>query len=348
MKFSLSTTTKLYLLTLLLIFGILFLNQSAFAQSSDNDSTPSQKRLKVMERYLSWIESNEYGEYKKDLGKRALAEFKSFLSRVIPAGQGCLSPNDLSEPSAIGGLLGSFISQITGGQNSSQEQVLENLNQCKKQIKDDYKLAKKYNRILKYFQIEEGRPNVCVKADMGIGTALKAKGFNPAKANSDNPTRPSDGGKETGLTEKSTVYLCTGNDGKKKVRVIDDSGTLLKLSEEDSKRPELQAENLPPKESLDILQKKLGLTPASGWIVANPNPCTITSGSQTCGEVEIEWDVSDDTSDPVEVKTADGKFIEKSRNGSADILDVGKDGETFILYSLGRKIGEVVVKAVQQ
>jgi hypothetical protein len=340
MKFSLSTTTKLYLLTLLLIFGIVFLNNSAFAQSADNNSSPSQKRLKVMNRYMSWIESGDYGEYKTELGKRALAEFKSFLSRVVPEDTACLGQNTPASSPKIGGLIGSFIEDITGQQQPVNQAAVD-LSECKKKIKDDHKLAKKYNRILKLLQIQEGRPNVCVKADMGIGTALKARGFNPAKTNSDNP-------KETGLSKKSTVYLCTGGDGKKKVRVIDDSGTLLKLSDEDAKRPELQAENLPPKESFDILLKKLGLTPASGWITASPNPCTIPSGSQTCGEVEVEWDVTDDTSDPVEVKTADGEFIEKSRNGSADVTNIGKDGETFILYSLGRKIGEVVVKAMQQ
>lgn len=340
MKFSIPTTTKLYLLTLLLIFGIIFLNQSAFAQSADNNSSPSQKRLKIMQKYSSWIESGEYGDYKTDLGKRALGEFKSFLARVIPEDVNCLNQEAPTSSPQVGGFIGSLISDITG-QKPAQTQQQVDIVECKKGIKDDYKLAKKYNRILKLLQIEEGQPNICVKADMGIGTALKAKGFNPAKSNSDNP-------KETGLTEKSTVYLCTGSDGKKKVRVIDDSGTLLKLSDEDAKRPELQAENLPPKESFDILLKKLGLTPASGWIKANPNPCTIPSGAQTCDTVEVEWDVTDDTSDPVEIKTAGGKFIEKSREGSADIKDIGKSGETFILYSLGRKIAEVVVKAIQQ
>ena len=341
MKFiRLSTTSKLYLLVLLLIFGLLYLNQSAFAQSTE--SSTSAKRLKVLERYLGWIDNNEYGQYKEAMGKRALSEFKSFLSRIIPEDNSCLGNIPQSKsPTPFGGLIGSLFESLGGSSSTASQQATQVLSDCKKKIKEDYKLAKKYNRALKLFQIQEGKPNICVKADLGIGKALKAKGFNPTRANSNNP-------KETGLTEKSTVYICTGVDGKKKVRVIGDSGTLLRLSDEDVKRPALQAENLPPKESVDILIKKLGLTPTSGWIKASPNPCTIPSGSQTCSEVEVEWDVSDETSDPVEVKTDAGKFIEKSRNGSADITGIGPDGETFILYSLGRKIGEVTVKAIQQ
>lgn len=310
--FSLNTTTKLYLLTLLLIFGIIFLNQSAFAQSGMDESSTSQKRLKLMQRYQSWVDYNKYGDYKKDLGISTINEFKSFLSRVILEDEACLNETDPKK-----------------------------LSDCKTKIKFDYKLSKKYNRVLKYLQIEEGKSNICVKADMGVGKALKAKGFNPVKAKPDNP-------KETGLTEKSTVYLCTGQDGKKKVRVVDSSGTLLKLSEEDAKRHELQPENLPPKDSFNILLKKLGLTTPSGKITATPNPCIIPIGSQTCGKVKIEWDVTDETSDPVEVKTKNGVFIEKSRNGSADIVDIDKNGKTFILYSLGRQISEVVVESIQQ
>lgn len=294
MKYArLSTTSKIYLLTLLFIFGLLFINKTAFGQSpSPSPSKISQERLAVMKRYLSWIDSGKYGEYSKDLGKRTLGEFKSFLSRVTLEDTGCL-----------------------------KETEKDKLSSCKGKIKFDYKLAKKYNRVLKYLQIEEGKPNLCVKADLGVNSALKARGL--------------------------TVYLCTDNKGQKQTRVADGFGGLLKLSPEDEKRPELQILNLPPKESFDILTKKLALTSPSGQISASPNPCIIPKGAKFCGEVEVEWDVSDETSDPVEVKTKGGKFIEKSRNGSADILDIGPSGETFILYSLGRKIGEVVVKTVQ-
>lgn len=317
MKFlKLSTTSKLYLLTLIFIFAIMLLNQSVFAQ--DKPQTRSDKRMVVLERYASWIENNQYGEYKEDLGKRTLGEFKSYLSTVLPQNRACLLETD----DAI-------------------------LSKCKEKIKFDFKLARKFNRVLKYLQIEEGKPNVCVKADLGIGKALKAwpaeKASQPAPGvESPQSPQPSQSPKEL------VVYLCTDGAGDKIVRVLDSSGALLKLSDEDATRSELQPKNLPPKESFDLLQKKLGLTRPSGEIFASPNPCTIPKDALTCGEVEVEWDVTDETSDPVEVKTAGGKLIERSRNGSADVLDIGPSGETFILYSLGRKIGEVVVKALKE
>lgn len=312
-----STGNKLYLLTMIFIFIIIFLNQSVFAQSGDTQ-TRSDKRMGILNRYMSWINNNQYGTYKEDLGKRTLGEFNSYLSRIIPENQTCLKETDDLK-----------------------------LTDCKLKIKADYKLARKYNRVLKYLQIQESKPNVCVKADMGIGTALKAypEGTAPqpqpgveAESTSASAPKPA----------KLSVYLCTDSSGTKIVRVLDSSGALLKLSAEDASKPELQPQNLPPKDSFDLLQKKLGLTRPGGQIFANPNPCTIPAGAQTCGEVEVEWDVSDETSDPVEVKTKSGKFIERSRNGSADILDIGPGGETFILYSLGRKINEVTVKVNQQ
>lgn len=226
MKYArLSTTSKIYLLTLLLIFGILFLNQSVFASPQTPSKpvhTKSQKRLESMENYLSWINSGKYGNFKNDLGKKALGEFKPFLLRVTSEDSLCL------------------------------KEEKEKLSDCKEKIKNDYKLSKKYNRLLKFLQIEEGVPNVCVKADLGVGTALKARGFNPAKTNSDNP-------KETGRTGNLPVYLCTGNDGSKKVRVIDDSNTGFRLSPQDSTRSALMVENLPPKGSFEKLLKKLDL-----------------------------------------------------------------------------------------
>lgn len=315
MKFlKLSTTSKIYLLTLVFIFAIILLNQSVYAQNQ----TRSDARMVVLERYLSWVQTDYYGQYKEPLAKKTFDQFKSYLSTAMLQNRDCLQSTD----DAV-------------------------LLKCKEKIKFDFKLARKYNRVLKYLQIQEGKPNVCVKADLGIGTALKAwpkdKATQPS-AGVEAQAQPSPSAKPTELV----VYLCTDSNGEKIVRVADPSGALLRLSDEDATRPELQAANLPPKESFELLQKKLGLTQPSGKIFANPNPCTIPAGAQTCGEVEVEWDVSDETSDPVEVKTAGGKFVERSRNGSADILDIGPNGETFILYSLGRKIGEVVVRAIKQ
>lgn len=315
MKFlKLSTTSKLYLFTLLIIFGFIFLNQSVFAQSG----TRSDKRMTILERYLTWVNNGEYGTYNEELGKKTLSTFTSYISRIVPENQACLKETD-------------------------DQKLLE----CKLKIKEDFKLARKYNRVLKYLQIQEGKPNVCVKADMGIGVALRA--------NAEGASTTPEPGVESELapsaspaSAKLPVYLCTDSEGKKLVRVFDSNGALLKLAPNETSLPQFQPENLPPKDSFDLLQKKLGLTPASGEIFASPNPCTIPAGAQTCGEVEVEWDVTDETSDPVEVKTEDGALIERSRNGSADILDIGPQGKTFMLYSLGRKIGEVFVKANKQ
>lgn len=249
MKFSLSTTTKLYLLTLLLIFGILFVNQSVFAQD-ENKSTTSEKRLKIMERYLSWMETGEYGTFQNNLGNKALQSFKTFLTKDVAEDKECLNPAG-NNPTFVENIQNFFSGLMSGGQSPITEQS-QQLSSCKEKIKNDYKTAKKYNRALKVIQIEEGQPNVCVKADLGIGTVLKAKGFNPAKAYSDNP-------KETGVSELLQVYLCTGNDGKKKVRVVDDSGTRLRLAPEEAAKPEFKVENLPPRGSVGILLGKLGI-----------------------------------------------------------------------------------------
>ncbi len=305
--FSLSTTSKVYLLTLLFLIIIISINQAVFAQDSANKVQVSQERLKVMQTYLDWSEKGQYGVFKKDLGIRTAQEFKSYLSRVVSEDSTCLQSQD---PDA--------------------------LRTCRGKIKFDYKLAKKFNRVLKYLQIEEGKPNLCVKADLGVNTSLKVMIDVPLE----------DGTGES-IKDDATVYLCTNDSGEKILRVSY-KGKLLPISEADAKREDLQMKNIPPKDAFDILVKKMGLTQPSGVISANPNPCIIPAGTSTCGEVEIEWDVSDETSDPVEVKTKDGKFVERSRNGSEDILDIGPNGQTFILYSLGRKINEITVKALQQ
>lgn len=250
MKFlQLSTTSKLYLFVLLLIFGIIFLNQSVFAQSQKPVLTTTQKRIQTMELYFSWLNSNQYGQFKNEPANKALNNFKSFLSGALAQDKNCLNPKSI--PQSQSGFfqnIETFFSTLT----SQPSPAVNSLTSCKGKIKDDYKMAKKYNRLLKYLQIEEGKPNVCTRADLGVGTALMARGFNPTKVSSINP-------KETGKSSQLPVYLCTGNDGKKKVRVVDDSGTRLRLSTEDAAKAEFQISNLPPKGSLDILLGKLSL-----------------------------------------------------------------------------------------
>lgn len=254
--FKLSTTSKLYLLTLTLIFAVIFLNQSVFAQSQTSSTT--QKRIKIMERYLSWIETNQYGEFKDGQGKKILQSFKPFLAKAVTGGKICLTkpPQALYRNSSFVGNIQNFFSDLIPGNKPSESSPTQQISSCKGKIKEDYKLAKKYNRALKYLQIEAGQPNVCVKADLGVGTALKAKGFNPAKAP---PAGGSDNPKETGVSEPLQVYLCTGNDGKKKVRVVDDSGTRLRLAPKEAVKAEFKVENLPPKGSFETLLGKLGM-----------------------------------------------------------------------------------------
>lgn len=205
-----------------------------------------------MELYASWINSGEYGQYKDELGNKALQNFKDFLSKAIPEDKSCLNQPTSASPQnpTFAENIQNFFTTLTSP-NSTQTPA-QNLTSCKGKIKDDYKLAKKYNRALKYLQIKEGKPNVCIKADLGIGIALTAHGFNPTKANSDNP-------KETGRSGELPVYLCTGNDGKPKVRVVDDSGTRLRLAPDDAAKAEFKVENLPPKGNFEELIKKLGL-----------------------------------------------------------------------------------------
>lgn len=229
----------------------MFLNQNAFAQ---NNPSVSQDRLETMQLYKSWIDSGEYGAFTSNLGNTALNSFQSFLNTAIPADQTCLNPGAAQINNSFWGNIQTFFSGIIGTSQpvTSPEQAAQALSECKEKIKTDYKIARQYNRLLKYLQIEAGQPNICVKADLGVGTALMAHGFNPAKTNSDNP-------KETGRSGELPLYLCTGNDGGKKVRVVDDSGTKLRLSPDDAAKPEYQLPNLPPAGSLDKLLDKLGL-----------------------------------------------------------------------------------------
>lgn len=260
MKYTrLSTTSKLYLLVLLLIFGIIFLNKSASAQLKvPGATTTTQKRLQNMELYQSWINNNTYGTFKTEQGNQILSNFKTFLSKSVPEDKSCLESSQPTintpatthqENTFFGNIETFFTTLIHQGQTPTPQTQPMN---CTSKIKEDYKLAKKYNRALKYLQIKEGKPNVCIKADLGIGTALTAHGFNPTKVNSDNS-------KETGRTGELPVYLCTGNDGKPKVRVVDDSGTRLRLAPDDAAKAELKVENLPPKGNFEELVKKLGL-----------------------------------------------------------------------------------------
>lgn len=254
--FRLSTTSKLYLLTLFFIFAIFFINQSVFAQNDKPATTTTQKRLQTMELYASWVNSNEYGQFNNELGNKALGNFKSFLTSALKEDKDCLTPKPVASPGFVENIQ-NFFSGLTSQINPAPTPASQ-ISSCKGKIKEDYKMAKKYNRLLKYLQIEEGDPNVCIRADLGVGTALVAHGFNPAKAPASEEEKALNP-KETGRSGNLPLYLCTGNDGKKKVRVVDDSGTRLRLSPDDAAKEEFKVANLPPAGSLDILLGKLNL-----------------------------------------------------------------------------------------
>ena len=206
-----------------------------------------------MELYLSWINTGAYGTFTKEPGTKIYDNFKTFLTKAVAEDKQCLNNQNVSTAQASES---NFIQNIqnffTTLSGQTPETPATKLTSCKGKIKEDYKLAKKYNRALKYLQIEAGQPNICVKADLGIGTALTAHGFNPTKVNSDNP-------KETGRSSNLPLYLCTGNDGKKKVRVLDDSGTRLRLAPDDAAKDQFKIENLPPAGAFDELFRKIGI-----------------------------------------------------------------------------------------
>lgn len=204
-----------------------------------------------MEQYLSWIESGKYGSYNEELGNTTLTQFKSFLTDTISKNRDCLNQTPATQASFVQNIESFFSNLIPQDPQIASQEAAQKLSGCKAQIKTDYKKAKKYNRLLKYLQIEEGKPNACVKANLGVGSSLTAHGFNPTKVNPEK--------QKTGVTPSYPVYICTGNDGLKKVRVVDHSGTRLRLSPEDLERPEYKLENLPPPGSLDKLLEKLEL-----------------------------------------------------------------------------------------
>lgn len=211
---------KFYLLFLSLLFVFTLTISHVFAQATTKP-TESDLRLKRLLAYQK--DFSQYSGISSAEGKKAEGLFKDFLTEAVPRSQDCLK-------------------------NINNEERKK----CDKKLKDDYKSAKKFNRLLRYYEIEQGMPYVCIRADLSQGKALEAKGFNPAKASSDNP-------KETGLTAKKPVYLCTGAKGDKKLRIQDDSGTLLRLSPGDQARTDLKLENIPPAENLLKLKTKLGV-----------------------------------------------------------------------------------------
>lgn len=230
---------KYFLLLVFFACGVfLFFVLTSFLKKTEAASptptkTPSisstKRRLKTMEDYLKNI--SQFKDLTGTTQQLALKNFTDHLNKTVPEDKQCYA-----EKQGYG---------------------------CENQIKANYNKTTLLYRLLKYYSVANNKPNTCVKADLGEEKYVKAKGIsNPqifywlatgsGRVNLDNP-------KETGRTKSTTVYLCNGADGKRKLRVKDANEKYVKLTPEDLARPELKIENLPPKDNLNTLLTKLNL-----------------------------------------------------------------------------------------
>lgn len=202
---------------------------NSFAQSPSPSSKPSatQRRLWALEDYLENV--SKFKNLNGDKQKKAYVSYSDWLKKAVDAGRECYRDKE--------------------SQTKDQRDV------CSTHIKNDYKKAKQFNRLLKYYLVEQKTPFICVKADLGIGKPLEARGIsNPAIF-----ATASAGQKETGRTKLSQVFLCTGEAGQRKLRVQAANGRYVKLTPEDLARADLQLTNLPPAGNLKQLEEKLGI-----------------------------------------------------------------------------------------
>lgn len=124
---------------------------------------------------------------------------------------------------------------------------------CKDQVKQSYNKTKAAYRLVKYQAVVSGVKDVCVEADLGQQPRLEAKGITTIKEKDKNNP------KETGKSKTSRLYLCNGEDGKIKWRIISSNNKLLRIIPEDEKRLNLNLDknNLPNKEQLTKLKELL-------------------------------------------------------------------------------------------
>lgn len=216
-------------LVLILTTLYLLLYTYSFAQSPSPTSKPTatQRRLWALEDYLQNV--SKFKNLTGEKQKKAYAEYSGWIKKAVDAGRECYK--------------------------DKESQTKDQRDLCSTHIKNDYKKAKQFNRLLKYYLVDQKTPFICVKADLGIAKPLEARGIsNPALF-----ATSSTNAKETGRTAKSQVFLCTGEVGQKKLRVQGDNGRLYKLTPEDLKRTELQLSNIPPAGNLTQLEEKLGV-----------------------------------------------------------------------------------------
>lgn len=223
------------LVLILVVFGLYNLKTTIYAQSPapQKKLSKTEKRLNTLDYYQK--SSVKFKTLKGETEQKTVTLFQELLNKSVEEGKKCRENLD--------------------------QQTSEQRKRCDDSITDAHLKAKEIYRLLKYYQLKAGTPNMCIKADMGVEKHLKAKGIsNPdifyriatGGANPDNP-------KETGRTKSSTVFICNGADGKNKLRIQAANGKYVKLTPEDLARPELKISELPPKENVETLQKNLGL-----------------------------------------------------------------------------------------
>lgn len=201
---------------------VIFITHSTWAA----EGSKSAKRLNVTQKYLKSLDS--YRDLKSEKALKLLETATTRLTKAVEAGRRCLVEPDADLREA-----------------------------CKEVLAQDYSYAKQVYRLIKYYAITEGKTVICVKADLGVGQVLLAKGFNSTIAAREatlgaNP-------KETGRTKPLQVFLCADSKGQRKLRVQDGSGTWLPLAPEEKVKPELQINNLPGDERILEIEKRVGI-----------------------------------------------------------------------------------------
>lgn len=217
-----------YGLLILVIIATVFLTFSTKAAESNEQSSSSNKstkRLKLTEEYLKAID--KYSTLQSEKSVRAVTLAKTRLTRAVEDGKKCLVEPDQVKREA-----------------------------CKDILASDYSFAKQIYRLIKFYALEEGVKVICVRADLGVGEDLEAKGFNSTIAAREATVA---GSKETGRTKELQVFLCADSKGQRKLRVQDGSGTWLPLAPEEKVKPEFQINSLPGDARISELEGKVGL-----------------------------------------------------------------------------------------
>jgi len=226
---------------LCLLFLLLTVPLTLYAIPYTSAQSPSPEKISKTQKRLNRIEeyykkSAMFREFKDESHRSAAEKYYEMTKKALDEGKLCRAEE---------------------GDDETKKKA------CDRLITASYMEAREFYRLLKWYQIEEAKPFVCVRAELGVGKELEARGIskpdiyaNYLATGKPDPENP----KETGRTERNQVFLCTGENGQRKLRVQTDSGKYVKLTPDDLARPELQIPNLPPKDSIEILEKQFGLS----------------------------------------------------------------------------------------